>query len=696
MTAIILTSRLFILNTVIVSAFVADPNRKCYLPPPPHHKHHRHVFLHQRTKTNIPSLHSSASDVDLRAEQELNQSKTPAVTATPIQFLSTEEHDHINQLVHKRSEARWKGDYKEADEIREAIEKTRVIIPWSRILQSMKDSDSFRALNTQQQDVDLEYEVIVTDFPRSQGGESEWELMPIGNPWIDNAQKEDNVLHLAHAALGMAVSASERGANADEEILKGLINRAEDRLQTLEQRKSLSMFFPGAAAAAGELHGRKAADAILWFALAGVVSGEHKNLYNDLVDIATEELLRFGMNSSCRAKDVLHIVERVAMAGIVSESSKRLYSVAADCLEAKMKSACSQEKSEDEILTDEEGGSIDYGNIIQSLRDSSFGLHSDRSLLGLWRFSTRQRKQRAFFQNAARHFDGTFREGNTTTAQLEAKSVISDQYDWSAMFKDPSRPLVVDIGCGMGVSLLGLASSHNSDGHSPTADSEIQIDWNECNFIGVDLSRLTIRYAQGVCERWRLGGGNLNFVVDSAEECLKRISETYPGNVAMVMLQFPTPYRFQNATDDEDADGCDSGDGSTPSVARKGFNSQLPEGAASDDFMVTEKLLSRIYEVLSKYNGQLLVQSNCEDVAVHMRNVATNTGGFQSVAFSDPVVSLGAVTQRAQNWVAMGGERAIGKCWSADPLLPSGGRTETEVACSLDSKPVHRCLLNAY
>ena len=191
--------------------------------------------------------------------------------------------------------------------------------------------------------------------------------MPVGNHWIENAQKEDNVLHLAHAALGMAVSASERGANADEEILKGLINRAEDRLQTLEQRKSLSMFFPGAAAAAGELHGRKAADAILWFALAGVVSGEHKNLYNDLVDIATEELLRFGMNSSCRAKDVLHIVERVAMAGIVSESSKRLYSVAADCLEAKMKSACSQEKSEDEILTDEEGGSIDYGNIIQSL-----------------------------------------------------------------------------------------------------------------------------------------------------------------------------------------------------------------------------------------------------------------------------------------------------------------------------------------
>jgi len=357
---------------------------------------------------------------------------------------------------------------------------------------------------------------------------------------------------------------------------------------------------------------------------------------------------------------------------------------------------------------DEDGGGIDYRTIIQSLRDSSFGLHSDRSLLGLWRFSTRQRKQRAFFQNAARHFDGKFREGNTTTTKTpdhgtQSTNVDSKNYDWSAMFEDPSRPLVVDVGCGMGVSLLGLASLNtNSNGYpsQTPSKSEIQIDWRECNFIGVDLSRLAIRYAQGVCERWSTGDGNdsnnLKFIVDSADECLRQISETYPGNVAMVMLQFPTPYRFQNSTGDEGHVGDDGGDESAPSVARKGFNSQLPDRAASDDFMVTEKLLSRIYEVLSKYNGQLLVQSNCEDVAVHMRNVATNTGGFQSVAFSDPVVSLGAVTQRAQNWVAMGGERAIGKCWSADPLLPSGGRTETEVACSLDSKPVHRCLLNAY
>ena len=49
-------------------------------------------------------------------------------------------------------------------------------------------------------------------------------------------------------------------------------------------------------------------------------------MYNDLVDLVTEELQRFVMNSSCQGKDVLHIVECVAMAGITGRSSAR-YSV---------------------------------------------------------------------------------------------------------------------------------------------------------------------------------------------------------------------------------------------------------------------------------------------------------------------------------------------------------------------------------
>ena len=75
--------------------------------------------------------------------------------------------------------------------------------------------------------------------------------------------------------------------------------------------------------------------------------------------------------------------------------------------------------------------------------------------------------------------------------------------------------------------------------------------------------------------------------------------------------------------------------------------------------MVTEKLLSLIQGVLSKRNGQLLLQSNCEDVAVHMRNVATSKVGFQSMTSSNPVKYLDAATQRARNWADIGGEREL-------------------------------------
>jgi len=61
----------------------------------------------------------------------------------------------------------------------------------------------------------------------------------------------------------MTVLASERGVKIDREVINKLISRAKDRLNALKQRNTMSIFFLGAAAAAEELHGRKAVDAIL-------------------------------------------------------------------------------------------------------------------------------------------------------------------------------------------------------------------------------------------------------------------------------------------------------------------------------------------------------------------------------------------------------------------------------------------------
>ena len=75
------------------------------------------------------------------------------------------------------------------------------------------------------------------------------------------------------------------------------------------------------------------------------------------------------------------------------------------------------------------------------------------------------------------YFDEKIGEGDTTTS-----SDVVNQYDWLAMFEDPSRPLVVDVGCSMGVSLLGLASlphDDDDDGQSSISNSDIEVGWNE-------------------------------------------------------------------------------------------------------------------------------------------------------------------------------------------------------------------------
>ena len=705
---------LFSLSIIVRAYFVKNSCCHCYCSRLRHHRwqHPRRGTSSISSARSIPVIVSdlyTATNAVLSSSAHENHeptSKTAADYAT-VQLLSTEERQQIDQLVQKRSISRWNGEYDAADEIRCSIDEIRIFIPLSSILRAVEDRNQLEYFSDSMmhnEDAGIEYKVMVTDIPRADGGGSHWELIPIHNQQlidiIDHDKKNDNILQLAHAALGMAVSASERGMEVDEATMNNLICRAMDRLQALKEMKALSAFLPGASAAsnAGELHGRKAADAILWFALAGYfTSSDHENgvgaeLYNALVHIATEELQRFGMNSSCRAKDVLHIVERVAMAGIRGASSHKLYRVAAECLDVKLEKYAAFGDSDvrvqlstkadtdvDTILTaDEKDGSIDYDSIIQSLRDSSFGLHSDRSLLGLWRFSTRQRKQRAFFKNAARHFDGTYQVDELTLDDTR----VSKQYDWPTMFKDPSRPLVVDVGCGMGVSLLGLASTQRIYDRD-----ELHIDWSKCNFIGVDLSRLAVGYANSVCARWGLEN-ILNFIVDSAENCLVKITASYPGRVELIMLQFPTPYRFPSITNDDEEDV------SSNNATSIGCNTQLPEGSESTDFMVTEKLLAQIHAILSKHEGRLLIQSNCEDVAVHMRNSSTKVG-FQSITVRHPVTSLACVTQRARRWTEIGGERAIGGVWNQQPLLPLGGRTETEVACILDGKPVHRCLLRA-
>jgi len=228
----------------------------------------------------------------------------------------------------------------------------------------------------------------------------------------------------------------------------------------------------------------------------------------------------------------------------------------------------------------------------------------------------------------------------------------------------------------MGVSLLGLATTQVNDVDSSTLLGIANFD--ACNYLGADLSQLAMGFGQGVASRWGLSS-KLQYTRASAEECLDTVEKSCAGKVALIMIQFPTPYRLMSGHDE----------------SSKG-NTQLPLDYRAG-FMVSDTLLSQIARILSISGGKLLVQSNCEDVAVTIRQRATAEHGLKCVNVPDRVANMDRVeeqTLRNNEWIKMGGERAIGSGWSATPLLPARGRTETEVACEIKGTPVHRCLLS--
>tara|TARA_B110001450_G_C17608001_1_gene475986 strand:- start:83 stop:592 length:510 start_codon:yes stop_codon:yes gene_type:complete len=135
-------------------------------------------------------------------------------------------------------------------------------------------------------------------------------------------------------------------------------------------------------------------------------------------------------------------------------------------------------------------------------------------------------------------------------------------------------------------------------------------------------------------------------------------------------------------------------------------NSQLP--TKSDGFMVTGKLFESIHSNLHPTRGRMLLQSNCEDVAVFMRNLAVQTkfdviNDAKNDVSSRPrknnesnIVQLSQqqrIPQRTANYVAIGGERARGQGWLQNRILPDESVTETEIACVINGTPIHRCLL---
>ncbi|KAL3789449.1 hypothetical protein ACHAW5_009693 [Stephanodiscus triporus] len=162
-------------------------------------------------------------------------------------------------------------------------------------------------------------------------------------------------------------------------------------------------------------------------------------------------------------------------------------------------------------------------------------------------------------------------------------------------------------------------------------------------------------------------------------EILIEATEFYTGGTALIMINFPSPYRLR-----------ETGSG----------NSQLPS-MSSNQFMAMKAILGLISRLLSKseYNfGDSFFFF--QTIAVMMFNECLALGTMEYVKCKNPMKDIDLQyknskrPKRVDEWLTSAplAERAEGAMYSSKPFLPRAGRAETEVQCIHENIVVHRFL----
>jgi len=147
-------------------------------------------------------------------------------------------------------------------------------------------------------------------------------------------------------------------------------------------------------------------------------------------------------------------------------------------------------------------------------------------------------------------------------------------FDWPPAFEDPSRPLVVDAGCGFGALAAALAKARP-----------------HVNVLAVDRAAHCLLYGAGLAHRLGMTG-RLRFACASADEALHWVRECYAGPLRAVLFMFPTP----------------------PALDERSKNAQLPQTPSK--CLVNAATLRLAARAGRAGETCVLVASNVEDVAV--------------------------------------------------------------------------------
>ncbi|GIM08326.1 hypothetical protein Vretimale_12366, partial [Volvox reticuliferus] len=96
--------------------------------------------------------------------------------------------------------------------------------------------------------------------------------------------------------------------------------------------------------------------------------------------------------------------------------------------------------------------------------------------------------------------------------------------DWGALFEDPSKPLVVDLGCGAGRYILLMAHRNG----------------RRQNYLGVDVHKALLDRANGWAAARSLSD-SVHYLQANAVASASVLFGSYPGPIELVSIQYPDP-----------------------------------------------------------------------------------------------------------------------------------------------------------
>ncbi|XVE76147.1 hypothetical protein DITRI_Ditri12bG0150100 [Diplodiscus trichospermus] len=140
------------------------------------------------------------------------------------------------------------------------------------------------------------------------------------------------------------------------------------------------------------------------------------------------------------------------------------------------------------------------------------------------------------------------------------------EIDWNVAYRDPSQPLVVDIGSGNGLFIMGMARNSK-----------------DLNFLGLEINGKLVRRCLECVHQFGITNGY--FIETNVTSTFRSIVSSYPGELVLVSVQCPNP----------------------------DFNK--PEHRWS---MLQRSLIEAVADLLSS-KGKVFMQSDVEAVATRMK-----------------------------------------------------------------------------